>query len=70
MISRETIAEMAELFDRFMNALDPDGPEAQKAEELFHEKASALHAVHGPDLGFAIFRYELMSECRKYLAKN
>jgi len=70
MISRETIAEMAELFDRFINALDPNSPEAQRAEELFNERACSLHAAHAPEIKFQTFRYELLSECRKYPAKN
>ncbi|PWU19215.1 MAG: hypothetical protein C5B50_07130 [Verrucomicrobia bacterium] len=70
MISPETIAEMAELFDRFINALDPNSAEVRKAEEVFNAKASVLHGAHAADVQFRVFYYELLSQCRKYLAKN
>ncbi len=70
MISKEAIAEMADLFDRFVNALDPNSPDAQRAEDLFNAKLYSMHSTHAPDVEFRAFRYELLSECRKYLSKN
>ena len=70
MISQETIAEVAELFDRFNNALDAGSPETQRAEHEFNAQVYALHSAHAPDIDFRLFRYELIAACRKYLAKN
>ena len=70
MISQETIAEAAELFDRFNNSLDPGSPETERAEHEFNAKIYALHSAHASEVDFRLFRYELIAACRKYLAKN
>ena len=61
---------MAELFDRFINALDPNGEEAQTAEHQFNQKAEALHSTHAPEIEFRTFRYELFRECREIPGKK
>jgi len=70
MISKEVIAELAELFDSFNNAFDPASAVARRAEDEFFARMSALHAAHAADIDFRAFRYELISQCRQYLAKN
>jgi len=70
MISKEIIAELAELFDRYNNAFDPTSREARQAEDQFHAKLYSLHATHAPEVDFRTFRYELIARCRQYLAKN
>lgn len=70
MIPVEVIAELAELFDSFNNAFDPASAAARQAEEEFYARTNALHVAHAADIDFSVFRYELVSQCRQYLAKN
>ena len=70
MIPKEVIAELAELFDRFNNAFDPTSAESKRAEDAFNAKIYLLHATHAPDVDFRVFRYEMISRCRKFLMKN
>jgi hypothetical protein len=70
MIPIEAIARVAEVFDRFNNAFDPNSGEARQAEDQFNAAVCSLHAAHAADVDFHAFRYELVARCRKYLAKN
>lgn len=69
-ISKEVIAELAELSDRYNNAFDPTSVDAVQAEDQFNARLYSLHAIHGADVDFRSFRYELIAQCRKYLANN
>ena len=70
MIPVEQIARLADLYDRYNNALDPLSDDCAEAKRLFHELADGLHATHGPDVNFLEFRHELVQRCRDYLRKN
>ena len=70
MISVEHIARLAELYDRYNNALDPFSQDSREARRLFDELVGNLHSAHAPDLQFLDFRYELIQRCREYLRKN
>ena len=70
MISKEVMAKLAEMFDRYNNALDPTSEDALRAEDEFNAKIHSLHADHAANVDFRAFRYELIAQCRKYLSKN
>ena len=70
MISVEHIARLAELYDRYNNALDPLSENARDAKRRFHELAGNLHSTHAPDVDFVAFRFDLVQKCREYLRKN
>ena len=70
MIPVEQIARLAELYDRYNNALDPFSTDANEAKREFHELASTLHVSHAPDVNFVAFRFELVRHCREYLLRN
>ncbi len=70
MISVEHIAQLAELYDRYNNALDPLSEESSQAKRLFDELVGSLHLAHAADVNFLDFRYELVRRCREYLRKN
>jgi hypothetical protein len=70
MIPVEQIAALAELYDRYENALDPLSPECGQAKRHFDEVTATLHTAHGPDVRFSDFRFELVRQCREYLRKN
>ncbi len=70
MIPVAQIARLAELYDRYNNALDPFSIECEEARRSFQELAESLHAAHASELHFPDFRYELVHRCREYLRKN
>jgi len=70
MIPVEQIARLAELYDRFNNALDPFSEECRKAKAELESSISNLHSAHASDVSFSEFRYELIRNCREYLRKN
>ncbi len=70
MIPAGQIARLAELYDRYNNALDPVSRDCKEAKLEFDELADSLFATHASDVKFIDFRYELVSRCREYLRKN
>jgi hypothetical protein len=70
MIPVEQIAQLAELYDRYNNALDPFSESCREAKRCFDELVGNLHFAHAPDANFHDFRYELIQRCREYLRKN
>ena len=70
MIPVEQIARLAELYDRYNNALDPFSIECEGAKRSFQKLAESLHFAHASEVSFPDFRYELVQRCREYLRKN
>jgi len=70
MIGIEEIARLAELYDRYNNALDPLSEACRRAKEELDERIAALHGAHAAEVGLAEFRYEVVRHCREYLRKN
>jgi hypothetical protein len=70
MIPAATIARVAELYDRYNNALDPVSADCREAKRQFDDVVEALHVTHAPELVISEFRFELVSRCREYLRKN
>jgi hypothetical protein len=70
MISREQLASLAELYDRYQNSLHPLAPERAAAGRAFKELLARLHAAHAADIPSDDFRRETVARCRAYLAKN
>lgn len=73
-ITRDEIADLANLFDRFEFAFDPLSLAAREAESEFEEKIRALFAErvrqHYPNVPFATFHCRVKSCCRAYLRRN
>ena len=70
MIGREQLAQLAELYDRYQNSLDPLSVERAEAGRFFKERLATLHATHAADLPFDHFRRETIQRCREFLRKN
>jgi len=70
MIPVEQIARLAELYDRFNNALDPFSEECRKAKSELEASISNLHSTHASDVRYSEFRFELIRYCIEYLRKN
>ena len=70
MIPPDRIAELASLYDRYNNALDPFSADCAVARRDFLQRVQDLHQIHAADVEFSSFRGELMRLCREYLRKN
>jgi hypothetical protein len=70
MISQERIAELAELYDRYNNSLDPFSDDCAAAKSRFLKLLDQLYAAQAADVDFNAFRFEAVKLCREYLRKN
>jgi len=70
MISRDQLAQLAELYDQYQNSLRPLAPERTSAGRAFKELLGNLHSAHAADIPFHDFRRETIRQCRDYLRKN
>lgn len=73
-VTRDEIAELAFLFDRYEFAFDPRSLAAREAESDFEERVRALFTErvesHFSSVSFAAFHCRVKSLCRAYLRKN
>ena len=73
-ISREDIAELAALFDRFEYAFDPLSLRAKEAESKFEDRLLLLFRErvepNYSSVSFTGFRCRIRSLCRAYLRNN
>ncbi len=64
----ERVAQLAALYDRFANALDPFSPERDQAEMVFEREVAGLHdALPAPRPDAQTFKKALILRCRRYL---
>jgi len=62
------VPELAALYDRFANALDPFAPERDQAEMLFEQEVVRLYdALPKPKPELAAFRMGVILRCRRHL---
>jgi hypothetical protein len=73
-ISREDIAELAALFDRFEYAFDPLSLRAKEAESNFEDRVLSLFRErvepNYSSVSYTDFRCRIRSLCRAYLRNN
>ena len=73
-ITRDEIAELAFLFDRYEFAFDPRSLAAKEAESDFEERVRALFVErvqpHYSSVSFPAFHCRVKSLCRDYLRRN
>lgn len=74
LISRDEIAELASLFDRFEFAFDPRSLSAKEAESNFDDAVNQLFTERVlpkyPRMSYVTFHCKIKSLCRAYLRKN
>jgi hypothetical protein len=70
-IGPETIAQLAGLYDRAVNALDPHSIDRAEAERLFNEELRRIYdllpALPPPRVEFRDFKRFVITWCRKHL---
>jgi hypothetical protein len=73
-ITRDEVAELADLFDRFEFAFDPRSVAAKEAESDFEERIRLLFTARVqprfPSVSFVAFHCRIKSLCREHLRRN
>lgn len=69
--SKEQIAALAGLYDRFAHALDPFSPERDEAERVFtQDVADWYDSLSPPKPTLHDFRKAVILRCKRHLATN
>ena len=67
-VPAECIPQLAALYDRFANALDPFAPERDQAEALFEQEVLGLYdMLPTPKPDLRTFRKAVILRCRRHL---
>jgi hypothetical protein len=67
-VPAESIPQLAVLYDRFANALDPFAPERDQAETLFEQEIARLYdGLPPPKPDLRAFKRAVILRCRKFL---
>ena len=70
MIHPSDLAGLAELYDRYANAIERLSPDRLLARRQFSARLEALYEREGAGADFEAFRYEAVKRCKEYLKKN
>ncbi|MEK7677978.1 MAG: hypothetical protein AAB676_19275 [Verrucomicrobiota bacterium] len=70
MIDLVEIAKLAELYDRYANAIERLAPDRLQARRQFFSRLEALYQQEGAGADFETFRFETVKRCKAYLMKN
>jgi hypothetical protein len=70
MIGPSDIAALAELYDRYANALERTSPDRLEARRQFHARLELLYELEGARATHDAFRFEIVRLCKEYLKKN
>jgi hypothetical protein len=69
--SKEQIAALAGLYDRFAHALDPFSPESDEAERVFMQNvADWFDSLPPPKPPLHEFRKAIIMRCKRHLAMS
>ena len=67
-VPAESIPQLAVLYDRFANALDPFAPERDQAEMVFEQEVARLYdSLLPPKPDPHAFKKAVILRCRRYL---
>ena len=70
MISAAEIAALAELYDRYANALERTSPDRLQARRQFYARLEMLYEQEGRNVSYDAFRFETVKLCKEFLKKN
>lgn len=69
--SKEQIAALAKLYDRFAHALDPFSPERDDAERVFLQDVAAWYdSLPAPKPSLHEFRKAVILRCKRHLTTS
>jgi hypothetical protein len=70
MIPVEAIADLARLYDRFGNHLDPLSEDWKKSKKEYFEALMDFHRRYGSEIPFDDFRREAQRTCFRWLRSH
>ena len=70
MIQPPDLEALAELYDRYANAIERLSPDRLAARRQFFARLEALYEREGAGVDYEAFRYEIVQRCKQYLKKN
>ena len=70
MIEPAEIATLAEMYDRYANALERLSPERLLARRQFHSRLEMLWEREHAGVSYDAFRFEMVKRCKEFLRKN
>ena len=70
MISPEEIAALAQVYDRYANAIERTSSDRLLARRQFYARLETLYEREGRDVSYDTFRFEMVKHCKAYLKKN
>ena len=70
MIELSEIAALAELYDRYANAIERLSSERLQARRHFFARLEMLYERESAGLDYESFRFEMVRRCKEYLRKN
>jgi len=70
MIDQTEIAALAEIYDRFANAIERTSPDRLLARRQFYARLEMLYERENAGLEFETFRFEMVKRCKQFLSKN
>ena len=70
MIGNADIAALAELYDRYANALERTSPDRLQARRQFYARLEMLYEQEGRKVSYEAFRFGMVKLCKEFLRKN
>jgi hypothetical protein len=70
MIDASEIAALAEIYDRYANAIERMSVERLQARRQFYARLEMLYARENLGLSYEAFRFEMVKRCKEYLKRN
>ena len=70
MISPTDIAALAEIYDRYANALERTSSDRLQARRQFYARLEMLYEQEGRNVSYDAFRFEMVKLCKEFLKKN
>jgi DNA-directed RNA polymerase specialized sigma24 family protein len=69
-LARDQLENLAGLYDRYANALDPRSHDSVIAEKFFQDEFLRFYDLYGQGSEFTAFRRAVIKLCRDYLRKE
>ncbi len=70
MIQPADIVALAEMYDRYANAIERLSPDRLLARRQFYARLEMLYERERATVSYEAFRFEMIKRCKEYLRKN
>ena len=70
MIDPSEVSALAELYDRYANAIERLSADRLLARRQFYARLEMLYERENAGVAYEAFRFEMVKRCKDYLKKN